>query len=265
MLKYFSRKRLKSVTKVKQKRVYSSQIVMSSKNIMNLPQGELSYELQLKYRKTIGIYIQAGEVVVRAPYGMSMMKIESFLYDKSGWVWLKLKEQAQNQVQQKCIFWGDGGSLSYLGRELVLRLNDQTYGVVLSEGGVLEVGRAQLAGKKKQHTVAELIQQWMQQQALILFKQKCEYFGDVLGVRPEKVALTAAKTRWGSTNSRGYIRLHWRLLQMPHEVIDYVVVHELAHLKEMNHGHRFWAVVESVLPDYAQRRKKLKLMSLPIW
>lgn len=79
-----------------------------------------------------------------------------------------------------------------------------------------------------------------------------------MGVQYEKVKVNSAKTRWGSCNSRENINFTYRLIFAPEDVIDYVVVHELAHLKEMNHSHRFWSAVEEIMPDYREQRRRLK-------
>lgn len=84
------------------------------------------------------------------------------------------------------------------------------------------------------------------------------YFAERMGVTYNRIAIRAAKTRWGSCSARGNLNFHWKLILMPPEVLDYVVVHELAHRKEMNHSDRFWAEVEKILPDYRRRRKWLK-------
>ncbi|MEM3513203.1 MAG: M48 family metallopeptidase, partial [Thermoplasmata archaeon] len=78
------------------------------------------------------------------------------------------------------------------------------------------------------------------------------------GFKPKKIKITSGKTRFGSCTSKGYINLSWRLVLAPPEIIDYVIVHELAHLKEPNHSKKFWAVVEKFIPDYKTKRKWLK-------
>lgn len=88
--------------------------------------------------------------------------------------------------------------------------------------------------------------------------QKCSHFSEVMGLRHGEIRINGAKTRWGSCSRKGSINFTYRLMLVPEELVDYVVVHELAHLKEMNHSGRFWSVVERVLPDYKERRKKLR-------
>jgi predicted metal-dependent hydrolase len=109
------------------------------------------------------------------------------------------------------------------------------------------------------------MQRWMQEQALVLFGQRLAHFAPQLGVRWSSLLLSNARTRWGSAKADGTVRLHWRLLQFRPEVIDYVVVHELSHLRVMNHSPQFWETVGSLVPDYQQRRNALNEEVLPQW
>ena len=95
-------------------------------------------------------------------------------------------------------------------------------------------------------------------QAKAFLNQKCQTFAEQMGLRHGSVKVNGAKTRWGSCNRKGDINFTYRLLFAPEELIDYVVVHELAHTKEMNHSVNFWAIVEQIMPDYKTRRKKLR-------
>lgn len=88
--------------------------------------------------------------------------------------------------------------------------------------------------------------------------ERAEYFAGRMGVTYNQIRIGSAKTRWGSCSGKGNLNFHWKLILMPPEVLDYVVVHELAHRKEMNHSPRFWAEVEKILPDYKNRRAWLK-------
>ncbi|MDD4389271.1 MAG: SprT family zinc-dependent metalloprotease [Eubacteriales bacterium] len=95
------------------------------------------------------------------------------------------------------------------------------------------------------------------QKALQYFQDRCAYFAAKMGVQYETIKVSKAKTRWGSCNSKGNINFTYRLIFAPEDLIDYVVIHELAHLKEMNHSNRFWEVVEEIIPDYKERRRRL--------
>jgi len=106
---------------------------------------------------------------------------------------------------------------------------------------------------------------WMTRQARALFTERLDHFAPRIGVRWNKLALSNAATRWGSASSTGAIRLHWRLMHFHLEVIDYVVVHELSHLRAMDHSPRFWATVEAVMPNYPALRRQLKDETVPRW
>jgi predicted metal-dependent hydrolase len=106
--------------------------------------------------------------------------------------------------------------------------------------------------------IRDAVQSWLQREASRVFAERAAHFAALLGVRVKRLSLSSAATRWGSANANGSVRLHWRLIQHPLATIDYVVAHELAHLREMNHSERFWAVVRSVVPDYQEARASLR-------
>jgi hypothetical protein len=107
------------------------------------------------------------------------------------------------------------------------------------------------------------VQSWLQRQAKRVFTDRCHHFAEQLGVRFTRLSLSSAQTRWGSASADGSVRLNWRLIHFALPVIDYVVTHELAHLREMNHSPAFWEVVRSVLPDFERSRGALRSEVLP--
>ncbi len=102
------------------------------------------------------------------------------------------------------------------------------------------------------------LEQAYRSQAKARLEERAAYFASRMGVSYQRISVRAAKTRWGSCSAKGNLNFHWKLILMPPQVLDYVVVHELAHRKEMNHSPAFWAEVEKILPDYRERRKWLK-------
>jgi predicted metal-dependent hydrolase len=106
--------------------------------------------------------------------------------------------------------------------------------------------------------IEKTVVQWYREEALRVFGECVEYFAPLMNVAPRELRLTSARTQWGSCTVRGVVRLNWHLVKMPLHLIDYVVVHELAHLVEMNHSLAFWKVVEGVCPDYRQCRAELR-------
>ena len=124
----------------------------------------------------------------------------------------------------------------------------------------LHVGLPQTA---TQTQIREAVQSWLQRQARRVFEERCAHFAAALGVRVRRLVLSSAATRWGSASADGSVRLNWRLVHFAPAVIDYVVTHELAHLREMNHSAAFWEVVRSVLPDFERSRGTLRSDVLP--
>ena len=98
----------------------------------------------------------------------------------------------------------------------------------------------------------------LRQKAKEYLPKRAEYFAELMGVKPEKIGINSAKKRFGSCNSKGNINFSLYLMLYPPEAIDYVIVHELAHLKELNHSKKFYKIIESILPDYREREKLLK-------
>ena len=110
--------------------------------------------------------------------------------------------------------------------------------------------------------IEQAVSEWYRQQAEQLFVRRVAHFAPLMNVVPRTVKLSEAKTQWGSCTAHGSVRLNVQLIKLPERLIDYVVVHELAHLRELNHSAAFWRVVESVCPDYASLRGELKAVAI---
>jgi predicted metal-dependent hydrolase len=113
--------------------------------------------------------------------------------------------------------------------------------------------------------IRDAAQAWLMRQAKPLFEQRLNHFAPQLRVSWSRLSLSSAATRWGSAKSDGSIRLHWRLIHFGQNVIDYVVVHELSHLRVMDHSPRFWDTVATVVPNYDELRGQLKDLPIPSW
>jgi predicted metal-dependent hydrolase len=124
----------------------------------------------------------------------------------------------------------------------------------------LHVGLPQHAAPAQ---IRDAVQSWLQRQARRVFEERCRHFAVQLNVRWTRLSLSSASTRWGSASADGAIRLHWRLIHLALPTIDYVVAHELAHLRVMDHSPRFWDVVRSVIPDMDRLRGTLRDEALP--
>ncbi len=155
--------------------------------------------------------------------------------------------------------WQHGNQLLLLGNNITLVTKQD----IRSRAVEYTPGFLQLAmpNHDEPSAVERKVLQWYKKQALTDFSRRLALFATKLGVPTPELFLSNARSRWGSCNSRKEIRLNWRLLQAPPHIINYVVCHELAHLKEMNHSAKFWAVVASIFPDYKTAEKELKAWS----
>lgn len=229
-----------------------------SEHLLALPGGEqIPYLLERRKRRTVGMRISPQGLVVHAPVRISLSQLNELLLSKAHWILTKLRAQQDNVIEP--FAWRDGGNLLWLGNEMLLNLRqDARSRAIVHEPGQLHVA---LPTPDDTAAVSRKVLLWYRKQALTDFSRRLEILAARLGVQTPPLYLSNARSRWGSCNSRGEIRLNWRLIQAPPHIINYVICHELAHLKEMNHSARFWAVVERLHPDYKRAEKELKALS----
>ena len=232
---------------------------------------DVAYAFRRGKRRTIGMAIGPDGLEVSAPRWVTVGEVEAALHEKADWIARKLVEMQERQQQLGAarIVWADGVVLPYLGDPLQ---------VVLDSSSALKKNSAQFEPHPTRHTlrlglplsaepqqIRDAVQAWLMRQAKALFVERLNHYAPQLGVQWQRVSLSSAATRWGSASANGAIRLNWRLVHHKRDVIDYVVAHELSHLRVMDHSPRFWETVQSVMPDYAQRRRVLKDEPLPSW
>ena len=234
----------------------------------------VGYEFRRARRRSIGFVVAPEGLTVSAPRWVGVHEVEQALQEKSRWILRKLREQQERgeRLAASRIDWRDGASVPFLGDAVVLVLDPRVAGAQLqvcddSERALpgvaqhmLRVGLPQSASAEQ---IRDVVQSWLQRQAKRVFEERCDLYAQRLGVRVTRLSLSSATTRWGSASADGSIRLHWRLVHFAMPVIDYVVAHELAHLREMNHGPAFWDVVRSVIPDVDSVRGRLRHEVLP--
>ena len=226
--------------------------------ILTLSSGEtISYLLEHRSRRTVGLKITADGLVVHAPRRIFAFQLNQILQQKSNWILNKLQARELNHVAK--VEWIDGEHLLYLGNDIQLKIvPNKTNKAPLFDQNILFI----ISPEANNHAiVARKVIQWYKNQAALDFNRRLEILAAKLGVTTPPLTLSNAQSRWGSCNSRGQIRLNWRLLQAPPHIINYVICHELAHLKQMNHSAKFWAVVEQLFPNYKAAEKELKALS----
>jgi predicted metal-dependent hydrolase len=136
-----------------------------------------------------------------------------------------------------------------------MRLDPAHRGAAVLREDILYVGLPAQSGAEQ---LRDLVQGWLQGQARVHFAQRLEHYRQAHDLAPTRWRLSSARTRWGSCGSDGAIRLNWRLMHFPPDIIDYVICHELAHLRELNHGPQFWHAVQDLFPDYERARGWLR-------
>lgn len=259
---------------------------------LRLPTAQLGYHLKRGKRKTVGMSVGIEGVTVNAPRWSTIGDIDAVLLSKADWLIAKLQEmQARGkELASAHIKWADGVMLPVLGCQVQVTL-DPSHQLVKSGHAVCTTsgepvvwhcdhwqaaGAPVAPGETVRLLVAlpqaatanqlrDITQAWLMRLATLVFGQRLDHYAQTLGVRYTQLKLSSASTRWGSATSQGHIRLNWRLVHGPLSVVDYVVVHELSHLREMNHGPQFWGTVASVMPEFEHHRDRLKSLQLPVW
>ncbi|MBS5645224.1 MAG: M48 family metallopeptidase [Clostridiales bacterium] len=216
---------------------------------MNELMEKISYSIHRSYRKTIAITITPeGEVLVKAPKRLPKAFIEGFVSSKADWIADALEKRKKLEEQKKSFRLE---SICFLGGEYPVRIGPAGSAVRFT-GKYFQVPKGPKEEQMRQVTL------WMKAQAKEIFSARVELYAKEMNVRPKAVKVSSAKTRWGSYSSKGNVNLNWKLLFAPGQAVDYVVVHELAHAIEMNHGPQFWRIVAQVMPDYEEMQDVLK-------
>jgi len=247
-----------------------------------------------------GLVVSAPQWVPLAEVDAAVREKARWIIQKLG----ETHQRQQRRVSAQ-IDWKEGVTVPYLGKAMTVRLNlrlainraaaelhtaddcdstvaltfPDTLGIPLSapvatsvDAPVDSLGNAShftlhlpLLSSATPDQIRTAVQTWLTRQARRLFIERLTHYAPQLAVQWTKLTLSSAKTRWGSASSDGSVRLNWRLMHFRMQVLDYVVVHELSHLRVMNHSPRFWATVGSVMPDYPGLRRELKLATVPEW
>lgn len=231
--------------------------------LLRLGACEVGYEFKRGERRTIGLSVGPEGLSVSAPRWTPQAEVDALLQQKSRWVLDKLQQARERagELARARTVWADGCRFDYLGRAATLRLDptqDLAQRLHPGEGETPAVLSLRLARQASEQQIRDAAHAWLMRQAKALFAERLAHFAPALGVSYKTLRLSSAGTRWGSASADGSIRLNWRLIHLSMEMIDYVVVHELSHLRHMDHSPQFWDVVASVMPDHAQRRQALK-------
>jgi predicted metal-dependent hydrolase len=215
------------------------------------------YRLHRVRRRTIGFQINERGLTVRAPRSIAMREIEAAIVENQRWIFAKQLEWRAWCERQRlsAIRFADGGTVQYLGKVKTLRLGAA---VARSDAEI----HLTLPDEASEADVRQALQAWLQAQARSVIGERVERFSERMQARFAGWRLSSARTQWGSCSHDGRVRLNWRLVHFPLPVIDYVIAHELAHLRELNHSPRFWREVARLLPGFEAARDQIKRVEI---
>jgi len=229
--------------------------------------GKTTIDYTLVYQenqKDITISVEWMEgVTVTAPPNVGSEDLETVLYKKAPWIlekWYSFEEISHTPSPKEFV---SGEKFPYLGRHYRLKVNKstdtQTPSLSFQHGRFIAVIPSEFTEAEKRERMYQLFKDWYLRNGESRIKERLKMYCPRLGVNPTKFELKDQKMRWGSCTKEGAINVNWRIVMAPMSVIDYVVVHELAHLLHPNHSAEYWQVVRSVMPDYEQRKEWLRI------
>ena len=213
----------------------------------------MKYEVHRSKRKTLAIYVREGVVEVRAPLRMPDEEIVRFINAKEAWIEEKLAHLGERAARRESFSLDYGSLVAYRGGECPIEARAGDY--IGFDEGVFYMP----PGLTQDQVKSACVDIYRMLAKKDLTKKSLE-FAWKMSACPTAVKINGARARWGSCSSKMSINFSWRLMMADDDLIDYVVVHELAHLIELNHSDKFWAVVAGVLPDYAERRARLRVL-----
>jgi predicted metal-dependent hydrolase len=220
----------------------------------------LVYRLHRVRRRSIGFQVNERGLTIRAPRSVALKEIEAAIVQNQRWILAKQTEWNAwcERLRESAIRFVEGGVVRYLGMPMTLRLGSPVANV---DNDSREIHLALPKGAPETD-VRQALHAWLQTQAQEIIGERVACFADRIPQRFAGWRLSSARTQWGSCSRAGRVRLNWRLVHFALPVVDYVIAHELAHLRELNHSPRFWKEVARLLPDYAAARDQIRRIEI---
>lgn len=230
---------------------------------IKLGDTEINYRIIISNRKTISLIIDPEKgLLVRAPERVTYRQIEQIVREKSNWIIRKQEEikRIRSEVEKEFVA---GEKLPFQGQLYELEVIEidkiRDVSVTLKDGKFQIKAPSNLKGDNRREEIKRRLVEWYKKEARTKYKERVEHYRKKLGVSYNKIFIRDQKTRWGSCSSKGNLNFNWRLIMAPLSIMDYIVVHELVHLIHPNHSRDFWKLVESVIPDYKEKKQWLRV------
>ncbi len=212
-----------------------------------LKQSQRTRGIRLEVRSETGL-----TVVVPRKY--TQQQVTDILRQKSRWILKHLPDSKEVQMPLFTHELGQGDKLHFMGRPIEINISA---GKSATSSAVLDGNKLLVLTGARDGAIPGILEKWYRQQAANVFRQKAGSFQKIMGLHYSTIFIRGQRTRWGSCSPAGNLTLNWKLLMAPEEIIDYVVIHELAHLKHMNHSNKFWDIVGQYCPGWRAHRKWL--------
>jgi predicted metal-dependent hydrolase len=206
--------------------------------------------------KSATIKVEEGVVVVVVPRTLTQVRIKKLLDDKKLWIKQKIALHPQMQVTTEKQY-VSGEAFSYLGRNYRLKVNEGELTPIKLVHGSLTISAPKDESQHQMIKYALTI--WYRRRAELKLREKLLRYSPIVGVETNGYKIKSFQSRWGSCTPRGRVDFNWKIIMAPNRVVDYVVVHELCHLKQHDHSPQFWKLVESIMPDYAESKEWLRV------
>lgn len=213
----------------------------------------IDYELIRSDRKSITITIDRdSKVIVNAPENLNEEEIEKYIYKKRLWIWEKLaiKKSAYEDIFEKKFVSGE--SFSYLGRNYRLQIIEGNDDLKLKHGWFI-------LGERKQSKAKEIFKDWYSNHLKNKIEERLVPICNEKRIEEPTFRIMELGFRWGSCTKDGSLNFNWKIAMAPTSIIDYVIVHEIVHLKEHTHNEKFWKELSKFMPNYLEKKEWLRL------
>ncbi len=204
-------------------------------------------------RRSLAVFItEEAKIIIKAPKNLNQNKIQNFIDQKTNWINKKIKAKTEQLEKLKDRKIENDKKIPFLGKELTIKTNSEKNSIDHDKNTI------NLKFQHLEEDTKEQVIKLYKKQAKKIFEDRITIWSLKMNLKPSKIRLSSAKTRWGSCTGKNVISLNWKLLLAPLEILDYVVIHELAHIEQKNHSKKFWSLVEKFDPSWKNKRKWLK-------
>ena len=218
----------------------------------------ISYEIiKSKRRKTSEITVGRDGVIVRTPHTKSPRDAKKMVEQKAQWIFKKQLYYARQKPQALKEKFAIGSTLSFKGKDYMIKIIPNKKQTTKLSKGFLEFHITQKRHTKNQ--IREMYQEWLKKKAEPYFAKLVDKYSSIVGAKPSKIIIKNLKGRWGSTTERREINLNANIMKAPIQVINYVILHEICHLKIKEHSFHFWDMISRHMPNYEDQKRWLEL------